>query len=207
MTKENWATEQVRRIAATVRQLRGDRSGQWLSDETAKAGHRIARTTISELESGKRKTVTTAELCVLAWALKVPPVRLLYPDLPDGPVEIVPGVTVPSIKAATWFSGEAPNPERRKARLSRESARAIQEWARRSPDRLLDLARERDRLEHRIERLADASARLKSEDPSGSKELVNDIVETEERISDVTEEIRAIDGAFVTGEGAASDGG
>ena len=206
MTKADWASEQARRIAATVRQLRGNRSGQWLSDETAKAGHRISRTTISELESGKRKAVTTAELCVLAWALQVPPMRLLYPDLPDGPVDIVPGVTVPSIKAATWFSGESDlgEPEPKPASLESDSDRIkkIRSWAAHQSDSLLELSRERNEIEQRIRSLVIVNARLKSENPSGAKALANDIADAESRIRTITRQLRQIGGSVVDDEAA-----
>jgi hypothetical protein len=209
MTKADWASEQARRIAATVRQLRANRSGQWLSDETAKAGHRISRTTISELESGKRKAVTTAELCVLAWALQVPPMRLLYPDLPDGPVDIVPGVTVPSIKAATWFSGEAElgELEPKPARLESDSDPSrenILGWAADKVDRLLELSRERNEIEQRIGSLVRVNTRLKSEDPSGAKAVAKDIADAESRKTKLNRQLRQIDGAVVDDE-AASD--
>ena len=103
---KTWAEDHASRIAETVKRLRGDRSGQWLSDRTATAGHRVSRTTISELETGKRKHVSTAELSVLAWALGVPPIVLLYPDLPDGVVDVLPDRPVASVAAAAWFAGD-----------------------------------------------------------------------------------------------------
>src|ERR1700738_5217311 len=103
---DNWSDEVTARIAGEIRRLRGDRSGQWLSDRTADLGYRVSRSTISEIETGRRKSITVTDLILLAWALRVPPVQLLYPNLPDGKVEIVPGEKVPSIVAAQWFSGE-----------------------------------------------------------------------------------------------------
>lgn len=102
---KTWAEEHAERVARAVKALRGKRSGQWLSDRTAEAGHRVSRTTLSELENGKRKHVTTAELFVLAWALEVPPALLLFPDMPDGEVEVVPGRSERSAEAAAWLVG------------------------------------------------------------------------------------------------------
>ncbi|AWK74263.1 hypothetical protein CBI38_24625 [Rhodococcus oxybenzonivorans] len=48
-----------------------------------------------------------AELSVLAAALEVPPVQLMYPDLADGQVEVLPARYVRSVEAARWFAGEA----------------------------------------------------------------------------------------------------
>jgi hypothetical protein len=207
MTKsEDWAAEQAQRIAATVRKLRGKRSGLWLSDETAKAGHRISRTSISELESGKRKSVTTAELCLLAWALKVAPIRLLYPDLPDGPVEVVPGVTVPSIKAAKWFSGEArpSGPEQKPLGIDGDDDQRVEEVHQVANidrgDQLVALARERAWLEQRIRSLAGLVRQLKSENSSGADELVEDIIGAVSRIETINEQLQQIDGAVVTRE-------
>ena len=50
------------------------------------------------------------DLVAIAAALEVPPITLLYPHLPDGAVEVLPGVESSSITATQWFSGEGPNP-------------------------------------------------------------------------------------------------
>ena len=103
-----WSDEQARQIGKAIKALRGDRTGQWLADRTAELGHAISRTTISELESddGRRKHVTTAELCVLAAALNTAPIALLYPGPYGQQVEVLPGVDWPQqIQAVQWFSG------------------------------------------------------------------------------------------------------
>ncbi|ORV49985.1 hypothetical protein AWC02_05210 [Mycolicibacter engbaekii] len=119
----DWAEEQALRIAQTVRTLRGKRSAQWLADRTEALGYTVTRSVISDLELGRRRYVSTAEIIVLAAALTVPPAYLLYPDLPDGPVEIVPGTPVPSISALRWFSGERiyqPSPQRVGLKLAKQ---------------------------------------------------------------------------------------
>lgn len=55
------------------------------------------------------------DLVVLAAALDVPPVLLLYPDAPDGPVETLPGADSSSDEAIQWFSGDSLRPTRRNA--------------------------------------------------------------------------------------------
>lgn len=65
--------DQARRIGAAVKAIRGDRSAQWLSERTKEVGMAISRSTIADIENRRRRYVSTAELCVLAWALKVPP--------------------------------------------------------------------------------------------------------------------------------------
>ena len=104
--KQDWVDELHRRVAGAIKTARSGRSAQWLADETERIGFPISRATIANYESGRKKALDLAELLTLAAALRVPPVVLLFPDLPDGPVEALPGVTVDSWGAAAWFSGE-----------------------------------------------------------------------------------------------------
>ena len=205
---KSWAEDQARTIGAAVRDLRGKRTGQWLSDETERAGHRVPRTTISELESGKRKAVSTAELCLLAWALKVPPIRLLYPDLPDGPVEIIPGKTVPSIEAATWFSGETtymptlPGPNVRNAADDPKWMAAAEEAVQVARGaRLVELSRQRLTLEGRVRNLSELVERLKSENPEQVSTFVDEITNAQLGIKSTNRELKQTDGAVVINDG------
>ena len=59
---------------------------------------------IADLENGRRKYVTVAELIVLARALNTAPIALLYPD-PCAEVEMLPGYTSDGPSALQWFSG------------------------------------------------------------------------------------------------------
>ncbi|WP_337110167.1 hypothetical protein [Prescottella equi] len=106
-----WDEEMVLRIAAAVKTLREEHTPKLsvakLSDRTAELGYPMSRTVIADLELGRRKKLDVAELVVLARALNVPPVTLIYPDMPGGMVEVWPGYEAPSIRAAQWFSGEA----------------------------------------------------------------------------------------------------
>lgn len=200
---KTWADEHAARIAATVKRLRGKRSGQWLSDRTADLGHRVPRTTISELENGKRKYVSTAELCVLAWALKVPPVQLLYPDLPDGPVDLLPDITVPSIVAATWFSGETTF--QRDIQPRSEAADDAQ-WLREADEmvelakssRLMQMARERILIETQIKTKSDLLPALRESEQAGLVNVfLDDIASLRERKKAIDRELHGIDGAVV----------
>ena len=79
-----------------------------LSDACTELGYPVTRVAISKIESNTRAgKVDVAELVVLAKALTVPPVSLLYPDLVDGPVDVLPDESVPSVDALEWFCGEA----------------------------------------------------------------------------------------------------
>jgi hypothetical protein len=102
---KDWSTEQAEVVGSVIKRLRGGHSGQWLSDRTHELGYRVARTTISELENGKRKYISVAELIVLAQALDTAPVVLLYPPPYDEEVEYAPGVMMPRFDAAQAFSG------------------------------------------------------------------------------------------------------
>lgn len=84
---------------------------QWLSDRTAELGHQISRSRISDLERGDRGGLLgIAEVMILAEALQVPPIQLIYPDLPEGECEYLPGATTMSWHALQWFTGEADQP-------------------------------------------------------------------------------------------------
>jgi len=68
----------------------------------------MTRQTVADLESGRRRFVTTAELLVLAAALDTTPVDLMFPDVSDEPknvVEVLPGVETTGFQATQWFSG------------------------------------------------------------------------------------------------------
>lgn len=95
-----------RRIARAVRDARGDElSAQDLADKTKELGHHITRDTIANLESGRKKSVDVAELIILAKALGVAPISLIYPDLLHGEVEDVPGHTATTENAILTFVG------------------------------------------------------------------------------------------------------
>ncbi|MBB5162494.1 hypothetical protein [Mycobacterium sp. AZCC_0083] len=67
---------------------------------------KMTRQTITDLENGRRRYVTTAELAVLAAALNTAPIALLYPGPYNQQIEVLPGVDWPrQIDAAQWFSG------------------------------------------------------------------------------------------------------
>jgi len=105
----DWGTDTAKRIGKAVHAERNRK--KWtaarLSDETAALGFPIHRVAIGKLENGHRGAkFDVTELAVLARALGVPPVQLLYPDLIDGPVEVLPGVAAKTGKALRWFTGE-----------------------------------------------------------------------------------------------------
>ncbi|WP_142394489.1 helix-turn-helix domain-containing protein [Mycobacterium kansasii] len=112
MSSEEWERSMTERIGGAIKALRGKkRSAQWLADRTEELGYPIGRATVSEIETGRRRSVTVAELLILARALNTSPVSLLFPDPSDeitNLVEVVPGNEVTGFQAAQWFSGERP---------------------------------------------------------------------------------------------------
>lgn len=105
-----WSADMHARIAGAIKRARGKRSAQWLADQTTELGYPITRAQIANYESGRKQSLDVAELLVIAEALKVPPVALIYPDLPDGQVELLPRNFGPSAGAVWWFTGERDDP-------------------------------------------------------------------------------------------------
>ncbi len=102
----DWGEEQAHRTALEVRRLRGKRTAQWLAERTKELGYPLTRAVISDIEVGRRRYVTTAELIVLAAALNTSPVCLVYPGPYDTVVEVIPNSEDrPEYAAAEWFSG------------------------------------------------------------------------------------------------------
>lgn len=75
-----------------------------LSARTKKLGYPIAAAAIVKTENGER-TIDVAELLVVAAALEIPPVLLLFPGFPDSAEQVLPGVTGASESAVRWLSG------------------------------------------------------------------------------------------------------
>lgn len=103
---KDWGEREAHRLAAKIQRLRGRRSAQWLSDRTHQLGYRVSRAVISDLETGRRRYLTTAELSVIAAALDIAPVALLYPGPYNESIEALPNVEIPKRWAVQWFSGE-----------------------------------------------------------------------------------------------------
>ena len=105
---KTWERRHAAKLGKAVQKLRGERSAVWLEQRTAELGLKMTRQTVADLESGRRRFVTTAELLVLAAALDTTPIALMYPnpsDEPDNVVEVLPGIEATGFQAAQWFSG------------------------------------------------------------------------------------------------------
>lgn len=110
----DWAEEQAYRVGQEVRRLRRKRPAQWVADRTKELGYSLTRAVISDLEVGRRRYVTTAELMILARALDTAPIALMYPFPYYGEeaIQVLPvpeggqSVELEKIFAVQWFTGE-----------------------------------------------------------------------------------------------------
>lgn len=134
-----WEAAQAARIGQEVQRLRDPRSAAWLASRVGELGLKMTRQTIADLENGRRRYVTTAELIILAAALNTSPVALVYPNPSDDVaelIEVLPGVEVTGLQAAQWFSGirhgftdSADGAESAQLRAEfRENTRALRLW-------------------------------------------------------------------------------
>jgi transcriptional regulator with XRE-family HTH domain len=107
MTQTPWDEALHERIADAIRAARRQSrmSAQQLADETERLGYRISRSQIANYESGRKKSLDVAELLVIAAALRVPPLQLLFPDEPDKDIEMLPGQQTSTFRAIAWFTG------------------------------------------------------------------------------------------------------
>jgi transcriptional regulator with XRE-family HTH domain len=107
---DDWSARVARLVAREVRRYSEGQqpkmSAQQLADRTAELGMPIPRSVLANLESGRRETVSAAELIVLAAALNVAPIELICPTGYDEQTEILPGRMVDSLSAVRWFTGE-----------------------------------------------------------------------------------------------------
>lgn len=113
MTQDDWATGVTAGIIDEVkrqRELRGW-SARQLSEECKRLGYEISRSTISDLENHRRMHFGVPELLVLARALGVSPLRLIFRPGTEAETEVLPGETRSSFRAAEWFAGLGPYPE------------------------------------------------------------------------------------------------
>ena len=99
---QEWSREVSARIGRNVQEIRKTRglSAQKLSDAAERLGYPIPRSTIANLEGGRKVTVSTQELSVLARALGVDTAALLYSPLrPTELVRPTPGQELPAYAA------------------------------------------------------------------------------------------------------------
>ncbi|KAA1249807.1 hypothetical protein F0Q45_13055 [Mycobacterium simiae] len=175
-----WESDHAAAIGRKVRDLRGKQSAAWLSEKTEELGLKLTRQTITDLENGRRRYVTTAELVILAAALDVPAVALVYPDLPDGNVEVLPGQHVSATVALLRFTGE------------KDSSPAS------DLGRLAQLSRERfdKQIRHKVANEF-LDERLKSATDDEVAEQIFAVIDKAEGLRDLERRIREIPGSVI----------
>ncbi|MFF4836591.1 helix-turn-helix domain-containing protein [Streptomyces sp. NPDC001315] len=142
--------DRVGKQVAKAREGKGGRkmSAQALADRCAELGHPLDRSVIAKLEKGIRQTVTVADVLVLARALDVPPVTLLFP-LDQAQVELLPGESGPMWSAVQWFAAERPFP------AGEEDPAAVSRW---EPPAAIALYRQHEEFVRECLRLAGRAA-------------------------------------------------
>jgi transcriptional regulator with XRE-family HTH domain len=110
MTNGDWSPRFTARVAEQMREAR--KAAGLTVAETAQAcaalGLAIPRTTITNLETGRRSSIDLAEFLVLAKVYGVPPISLLFPLGAEASVAVLPDQEVPTWEAVAWFTGETP---------------------------------------------------------------------------------------------------
>ena len=184
MTHRSWAEHTTDRIADAVKAQRGKRSTQWLADRTTKLGHPISRTAISNLEVKRKRAVDVRELVVLARALGVPPLLLLYPAISAGEVEVLPAHRTSSWSAAQWFAGRAPYTAMDETQKVFVDFAAYEDGA-----RLLTLARHEEELQRQLRKPAERRvSKAKLVEDLRQREIVASL------LRDVRREMKALGG-------------
>lgn len=103
----DWAARLTQSVAQEVRRNRERRgmSAQQLSDACGKLGLPIHRAVISNFENGRRG-LGIGELMVIAKALDVAPIFLLFPVGFVESIEVLPGEKVTPVEALRWFAAD-----------------------------------------------------------------------------------------------------
>jgi transcriptional regulator with XRE-family HTH domain len=181
---DEWIEGLHQRIAEAIKGARQGRlTGQQLADNTEQLGYPITRSQIANYESGRKQSLDLAELLVLAAALGVPPVALLFPNLPDGDVEVLPGQVMSSADAMRWFTGENDSSEPQ-SDLGRLIALTRKRF---------DMERKRDRYRAGVDML------LAMDEEQRATNAILDLADAAEEIEELNRQIATVPGAVTAG--------
>ncbi|MFF4520434.1 helix-turn-helix domain-containing protein [Streptomyces bluensis] len=113
MTTDDWSTQLTARVAEQLRRARkaAGLTVAETADACAARGLAVPKTTITNLETGRRGSVDLAEFLVLADVLGVPPITLLFPLDATPTVDVLPGQPVSTWDSLAWFTGETASSE------------------------------------------------------------------------------------------------
>ncbi|MGV9762165.1 helix-turn-helix domain-containing protein [Micromonospora tulbaghiae] len=167
---DSWAAETNQTIATQIRNWRNARglSAQQLSERCASIGYPIPRNIIANIETGRRGSVTVPEAIIIAMALNVPPILLIYPVGKELAVRTSPRQDCGTFYAARWFMGDTrPTPDMagldepddyKSAVLEWESARDIVQTYQRHGTLVRRYRYVRDDVMAQLTRMADPAA-------------------------------------------------
>jgi transcriptional regulator with XRE-family HTH domain len=108
MKQDDWPARLTHGIGRRVAAARREQhlSAAALAQRCAGLGvPTLTRQVIAFIENGRRESVSVAELLVLAAALEVPPMELLFPLGDETATEILPGREIEPWYAARWAAG------------------------------------------------------------------------------------------------------
>lgn len=105
LTTETWGERFILRAASRVRDARRSQgySVRELSERTKQLGHEVTRQVLVNLEAGRRRSLSIDDLFVIAHALGVNPLFLLFDQMQMGEAnEVLPDLWVPGWTALQW---------------------------------------------------------------------------------------------------------
>ncbi|MBB5940438.1 helix-turn-helix domain-containing protein [Streptomyces zagrosensis] len=109
MTSDRWSAEFTGRIAQRLRDSRRA-AGLTMAEVAQGCATRgmpeLTEHSIKNLESGRKTSISVADVVMLADVLGVPPVTLLFPLGSSAAVEVLPGRELSTWDAVAWFTGE-----------------------------------------------------------------------------------------------------
>ena len=105
---KEWPAAWAAQIGARIRELRdvAGLSAQKLSTRCEELGFPIPRSTIANIESGRKESIPVHEVSVIAKALDVPPLAVLFPIDQPAQVHALPGQAMSAWAGWQWFSGQ-----------------------------------------------------------------------------------------------------
>lgn len=111
MSEKEWSENLTNKIGRAIQNERKKKglSVQGLAITCANIGLPLHRDTLANLESGKRSTLTVPELVVIAEALQVAPISLIYPPVAlSERVDYLPNQSLEAIEAYIKFAAIPP---------------------------------------------------------------------------------------------------
>lgn len=159
---QGWQRRLTAAMASEIKRWREIRelSAQQLADRCTSLGYPIPRNVIANIESGRRSAIAVPELLILAIALNVPPILLLYPVGSERLTEIAPDQECEPWFALRWFMADVMPPAELLAGYGEDNTTALREWE--AATAALAMYQRHDVLVHRYRFARDeASAELR----------------------------------------------